>query len=93
MNHHFFYDIFYDNTLDIVLHSPASNDMPNHDSVQSGFATNFGHSISGEGHRGVEGIIVVQTLKTFVTRLSTTLTDPTKSDNVVRYWILYLDKL
>lgn len=50
---------------------------------QSGYATNFGHSITGEGHRGVEGIIVVHTLKSVVTRLSTTLADPTKSDNVV----------
>ena len=52
-------------------------------SAPSGYATNFGHSLSGEGHRGVEGVIVVQTLKTFVTRLSTVLTDPTQSDNVV----------
>ncbi|XP_067933205.1 protein unc-80 homolog [Watersipora subatra] len=57
-------------------------------SRQSGFATNFGHSISGEGHLGVEGIIVVQTLKVFVSRLTTTLSDPTKSDNVVRVYQL-----
>lgn len=59
------------------------SNRPSFNTGQSGFATNFGHSISGEGHRGVEGIIVVQTLKIFVTRLSTTLTDPTQSDNVV----------
>ena len=53
-------------------------------SGQSGFATNFGHSISGEGHLGVEGIIVAQTLKIIVSRLSTILIDPSKSDNVVR---------
>lgn len=58
---------------------------------QNGFATNFGHNISGEGHLGAEGIVVAQILKILVSRLSTTLTDPTKSDNVVRgHTLLFL---
>jgi len=63
---------------------PVLCDRPNiFTNSTSGYPNNFGHSISGEAHRGVEGIIVVQTLKEFVTRLAGVLEDPTASDNVV----------
>lgn len=76
---------FFHSYMNYCTHDSSRNftDKPLFNPGQSGFATNFGHSVTGEGHRGVEGIVVSQTLKIFVSRLSLTLTDTTQSDNVV----------
>lgn len=47
------------------------------------FANNFGHPIGGVGYRGVEGILLATSMKTFVTRCVESTKEIYNSDNIV----------
>ncbi|KAL3872189.1 hypothetical protein ACJMK2_040132 [Sinanodonta woodiana] len=60
-----------------------------------GFSNNFGHSIGGEGYRGVEGVLVANSLKTFVSKCLENVKDLYSNDNIslfcdIRLLITYL---
>lgn len=35
---------------------------------RTGYANNFGHSVGGEGYRGVEGVLIANLVKPLITR-------------------------
>ena len=47
------------------------------------FANNFGHSIGGVGYRGVEGVLMATSMKTFVSRCVDCTKELYSSDNIV----------
>ena len=49
----------------------------------NGFANNFGHAIGGVGYRGVEGVLMSNSMKTFVTRCVECAKELYNSDNIV----------
>jgi hypothetical protein len=49
----------------------------------SGFATNFGHSIGGVGYRGVEGVLVANILKPLITRCVDSTKELYSHENIV----------
>lgn len=49
----------------------------------NGFANNFGHPIGGAGYRGVEGVLMSNSMKTFVTRCVECAKELYSSDNIV----------
>lgn len=50
---------------------------------QNGFQNNFGHSIGGLGYRGVEGVLIANILKPFVTKCVENTRELYGSDNIV----------
>ncbi|KAK6194683.1 hypothetical protein SNE40_000272 [Patella caerulea] len=56
----------------IILHSPQGTSQKKSASQETlprnGYANNFGHSIGGEGYRGVEGVLIANVFKHFVSR-------------------------
>jgi hypothetical protein len=52
---------------------------------RSGYANNFGHSVGGEGYRGVEGVLLANLTKTLVTRCVACTKELYNQDNIVRF--------
>ena len=50
---------------------------------RNGYANNFGHSIGGEGYRGVEGVLVANIVRPFVTRCVQCIKELFCNDNIV----------
>ncbi|KAJ8299881.1 hypothetical protein KUTeg_021400 [Tegillarca granosa] len=66
--------------------------------TQNGFSNNFGHSIGGVGYRGVEGVLIANILKPFVTRCVESTKELYSSDNIslfcdVRQLIAYVKEI
>ena len=51
--------------------------------ANNGFANNFGHAIGGAGYRGVEGVLISNSMKTFVSRCVECTKELYNSDNIV----------
>ena len=49
----------------------------------NGFSNNFGHPVGGAGYRGVEGVLMSNSMKTFVTRCVECARELYSSDNIV----------
>ena len=57
--------------------------------ANNGFANNFGHAIGGVGYRGVEGVLMSNSMKTFVTRCVECARELYSSDNIVSsHWVI-----
>ena len=50
---------------------------------RNGYANNFGHSVGGEGYRGVEGVLLAHLTKPLVTRCVSCTKELYNSDNIV----------
>lgn len=53
------------------------------------FSNNFGHPIGGVGYRGVEGVLMATSMKTFVSRCVDSTKEIYSSDNIVSYVYLF----
>ena len=53
------------------------------DGQQNSFNNNFGHSVGGMGYRGVEGVLIANVLKQFISRCVENTRDLYSSDNIV----------
>ncbi|XP_052063828.1 protein unc-80 homolog [Mytilus californianus] len=65
---------------------------------QNGFHNNFGHSIGGLGYRGVEGVLITNILKPFISKCVENTRELYSSDNIsmfcdIRQFIAYVKEI
>ena len=60
---------------------------------RNSYANNFGHSVGGEGYRGVEGVLVANLVTPLVTRCVESATDLYGSDNIVSVNIFFISSV
>ncbi|ESO92838.1 hypothetical protein LOTGIDRAFT_232936 [Lottia gigantea] len=70
----------------IILQSPQGNSQKKSASQETlprnGYANNFGHSIGGEGYRGVEGVLIANVFKHFVSRCVESVSELCGHENI-----------
>lgn len=73
--------------VDVLGHRKSASQ----EALNNGFANNFGHSIGGVGYRGVEGVLMSNSMKTFVSRCVESTKELYNSDNIVSSVYIYLE--
>jgi hypothetical protein len=62
-------------------------------SSQSGFGNNFGHSIGGLGYRGVEGVLIANILKPFISKCVDNNRELYSSENIVNIFCIMKENI
>jgi len=67
-------------------HSVSTEALP----TANGYSNNFGHPRGGAGYRGVEGVLMAYSMKTFISRCVASTKELYNSDNIVSKSIVSL---